>query len=216
MCSRAVASFFWPGMTSSISEMRARCSPCNRIAPSQPNAPPTPPIQPQYPFQCVCADFFYHAGHYYLVIVDRYSNWPIVERAHGGSQGLISSLRRTFTTFGISDELSSDGGPEFTSTATSTFLRNWGVHHRLHSYQHVCHTIALYFKILIAHDYLKSLYYPAKRRSNYFSAFVFIFCLSHTYHPKAWEGIENIQLIIVIKHINCSHYLRVHRYSCRI
>ena len=113
--------------------MRTRCPPCNRIAPSQPNAPPTPPVQPQYPFQCICADFFQYAGHHYLVIVDRYSNWPIVERAHEGSKGLISSLRRTFTTFGISDELSSDGGPEFTSTATSAFLRNWGVHHRLSS-----------------------------------------------------------------------------------
>ena len=133
MCSRADASFFWPGMTSSISDMRLRCQPCNRIAPSQPSAPPTPPVQPQYPFQCICADFFQYAGHHYLVIVDRYSNWPIVERAQEGSKGLISSLRRTFTTFGISDELSSDGGPEFTSTATLTFLRNWGVHHRLSS-----------------------------------------------------------------------------------
>ena len=114
-------------MTSSISEMRMRCIPCNRIAPSQPSAPPTPPLQPQYHFQCVCTDFFQHAGHHYLVIVDRYSNWPIAERAHGGSQGLI----RTFTTFGISDELSSDGGPEFPSTATLAFLRNWGVLHRL-------------------------------------------------------------------------------------
>ena len=113
--------------------MRMRCSACNRNAPSQPSAPPTPPIQPQYPFQSICADFFHYGGHNYLVIVDRYSNWPIVEKAHEGSKGLITSLMKTFTTFGISDELSSDGGPEFTSTATTTFLRNWGVRHRLSS-----------------------------------------------------------------------------------
>ena len=102
-------------------------------APSQPSAPPVPPISPAYPFQCVCADFFHYAGVYYLVVVDRYSNWPIVEVASGGAQGLITCLRRVFVTYGISDELASDGGPEFTATVTRQFLKDWGVSHRLSS-----------------------------------------------------------------------------------
>lgn len=133
MCSRAESSFFWPGMTPAITELRTRCTECNRMAPSQPNAPPTPPRTPAYPFQCIVADYFHYRGHNYLVIVDRYSNWPIVERASDGATGLVSVLRSTFVTYGISDELTSDGGPEFTSTTTSAFLRNWGVSHRLSS-----------------------------------------------------------------------------------
>ncbi|XP_021351985.1 uncharacterized protein K02A2.6-like [Mizuhopecten yessoensis] len=133
MTSRADASIFWPGITPAIASLRATCNHCNRIAPSNPNAPPTPLITPDYPFQCVCADFFHYMGCNYLVVVDRYSNWPVVEKASDGSNGLIDCLRRTFVTFGIPDELASDGGPEFTSAATRRFLRNWGVHHRLSS-----------------------------------------------------------------------------------
>ena len=34
-------------------------------------------------------------------------------------------------TYGIADELSSDGGPEFVAHTTRSFLSNWSVHHRL-------------------------------------------------------------------------------------
>ena len=133
MTARAESSVFWPGITPAISNTRLTCHHCNRIAPSNPNAPPTPLTDPDYPFQCVCADYFHYKGCNYLVVVDRYSNWPIVERAADGSKGLLDCLRRTFVTFGIPDELASDGGPEFTSTSTRAFLQDWGVHHRLSS-----------------------------------------------------------------------------------
>ena len=127
MTARAEASIFWPGITNDIQATRANCLHCNRMAPSQAALPPTPPTLPTYPFQCICADYFHYQGHTYLVIVDRYSNWP---RAGEGATGLIKTLRHTFATYGIPDELSSDGGPEFVSRK---FLCQWGVHHRLSS-----------------------------------------------------------------------------------
>ena len=105
---------------------RAECNHCNRIAPSNPNSPPIPPTIPDYPFQTVCADFFHYKGTNYLVIVDQYSNWPIVEKSVDGAAGLIACFRLTFVTLGIPDELSSDGGHEFTSNTTRQFLTDWG------------------------------------------------------------------------------------------
>ena len=103
------------------------------MAPSQAALPPVPPTQAEYPFQCICADYFTHLGKNYLVVVDRYSGWPIVAKAEDGAQGLVSILRETFSTFGIPDELAYDGGPEFTAATPTNFLQNWGVHHRLSS-----------------------------------------------------------------------------------
>ena len=65
--------------------------------------------------------------------MDRYTNWPILTRARGGSKGLVAILRHTFATYGIPDELTSDGGPEFTAHETTQLLRDWRVHHRLTS-----------------------------------------------------------------------------------
>ena len=76
MISRAEASVFWRCITPAITATRTHCLHCNRNTPSNPGAPPTPLISPEYPFQCICADFFHHRDHNYLVIVDRYSNWP--------------------------------------------------------------------------------------------------------------------------------------------
>ena len=136
MTSRAKSSVFWPNITSDIAETRAKCMDCNRMAPSQPSAPPMEPTLAEYPFQYVCADYFSFKGANYLVIVDRFSNWPIIEKSTGGAEGLVRTLRQTFATYGIPEELSTDGGTEFMATVTRQFLKNWGVAHRQSSSYH--------------------------------------------------------------------------------
>ena len=115
---------------------RTNCRHCNCIAPSQLTALFFPRVLPANPFQCISADFFHYKGKSYLVVVFRYSNWPIMEQAQQGSKGLIDCLRRIFGTFGILDECAMDGGPEFTTSATCQFLKDWGVHHHLSSVAH--------------------------------------------------------------------------------
>ena len=96
MNARAETTVFWPGITPAITTTRTNCHHCNRMALSQPNAPPFPPVLPAYPFQCISTDFFHYKDKNYLVVVDRYSNWPIIEQAQAGFKGLIDCLRRIF------------------------------------------------------------------------------------------------------------------------
>ena len=133
MKSRAGDTVFWPGIVGDISRIRWECMDCHKMAKSHPQAPPQPPADPEYPFQQLAADYFHYCGKSYLVIVDRYSHWPMVYRAKDGSSGLVKLLRRVFSTFGVAEEVASGGGKEFTAGATQTFLKNWSVHHRLSS-----------------------------------------------------------------------------------
>jgi len=135
---RARTVIFWPGMTNDIRQTRLSCRDCNRNAPSQVAPPPMPSIPPSTPFESIFADFFDYAGRHYLVIGDRLSGWVEVLGAtsgtdYAGANGLIRHLRAFFATFGVPEELSSDGGPEFSSGATESFLRTWGIKHRISS-----------------------------------------------------------------------------------
>ena len=133
MSQRAADTVFWPGITIDISRTREQCEHCHRIAKSNAMQPPEVVTPPEYPFQRICADYFQHSNNNYLVIVDRYSNWPTVFREGGKAENLISRLRDFFETFGVPEELTSDGGPQFTAGVTVDFLKSWGVHHRITS-----------------------------------------------------------------------------------
>ena len=135
MEARAQQTVFWPGMTADIADARATCKDCIANAPSQPRLPPAEAKFPTTPFEAIVADFFKCAGYHYLAIADRLSAWTEVFKCvpgspQSGAEGLIGCLRNCFARFGVPEELSSDGGPEFTASATKKFLHQWGVQHR--------------------------------------------------------------------------------------
>ena len=141
MQSRAQSIVFWPGMTLDIQDIRSRCRECNRNAPSQASTPSEPATPPLTPFEQIFADFFEFAGHHYLIAGDRLSGWSEIfstpsGTAWSGAKGLIGCLRSMFATFGVPDQLSSDGGPEFMAGATKEFLKRWNVDHRISSAYH--------------------------------------------------------------------------------
>ena len=136
MTLRAQSSVWWPGITPQIKETRDKCRICHENTPSQPSAPPEPLLQPDYPFQQIAADYFQAGGHHYLVIVDRFSGWPAVQfcgSSSSSSSRLREWLRQYFATYGIPEELSTDGGLTFTAYETEKFLKDYGVRHRLSS-----------------------------------------------------------------------------------
>ena len=133
---RAQSIIFWPGMTRDIASRRERCSECDRNAPSNAALPAITAECPSTPFEQIVADFFEFGGRRYLVAADRLSGYSEVfftpsGTAKSGARGLISCLREWFRLFGVPEQLSSDGGTEFTADSTRGFLKTWGVTHRI-------------------------------------------------------------------------------------
>ena len=123
-------------MSTSIQNYRIICRDCQENAPSQTAEPIIQSPAPEWSFQQICMDYFFIGDHAYLVVVDRYSGWPSVFHFKPGQTTapyLLSVLRNHFASFGVPEESSSDGGPQFESEAFKSFLRTWGIHFRLSS-----------------------------------------------------------------------------------
>ena len=102
-------------------------------APSLSLLPPCPPMRPEYPFQSICIDYCHYAGHRYGVMVDCF-NWPCIWKVK--TQSAAEWLTSFCMQFGIPEEVSTDGGLEFTSGAMAELLQDFGICHRVSSAYH--------------------------------------------------------------------------------
>ena len=135
MSARANQTVYWPGMNACIRNHRNQCADCNQIAPSQSAEPLILTTSPEWPFQQLCTDYFEHEGSSYLTIVDRFSYWLNIYHLPNTTTtlSLITHLRSLFTSYGVPEEIASDGGPQFKSSEFKNFLHSWGIRHRLSS-----------------------------------------------------------------------------------
>ena len=79
MTLRSQNSVWWPNLSKDIERTQAMCTTCHQNAPSQLPLPSVHPPLPDHPFQLVSSDYFQVEGHTYLIMVDRYSNWPNIK-----------------------------------------------------------------------------------------------------------------------------------------
>ena len=127
---RAAECVWWPCLSADVQRRRDECHRCSTHAPSQPRDPPHRYPDPNYPFEQLVADFFEIRGRHYIVIVDRYSNWPIVVKmGQTNSSETVKIFRKVFETYGVCSHLTTDGGTQFTGGEFETFMKKWGVIH---------------------------------------------------------------------------------------
>ena len=131
MLANARERLFWPGLDSAIRLTRSQCRQCNEHAPSQPSEPEILTRQPDVPFQQTVMDLCELEGHHFLVYADRFTGWvEVVKPTSTSFRSLRPILLRWFSTFGVPEEISADGGPPFNSSDYDEFLRNWRIRKR--------------------------------------------------------------------------------------
>ena len=122
---RAHLTVYWPGMDNDIDNMVYACKQCQDYLPSQPKEPIMSKPQPFKKWQEIC----YHAGRFYLIVVDCYSDWlTIIPMGRNiTTSHLDAGLKELFSRTAIPDIFWSD---RFTSREFQSFACQWGFHHQ--------------------------------------------------------------------------------------
>ena len=121
---------FRPGISSQIEEKVSQCSLCAQFQRAQPREPMIIQDLPDRMWSKVGTDLFEYNGVHYMLCVDYYSKWIEVAKLDNLTSGnIICHLKSQFVRYGIPDELLSDNGPQYASSASTDFRKSYGFVH---------------------------------------------------------------------------------------
>ena len=82
---------------------------------------------PEYPWQVVGSDLFYHKGTTYLLVVNYFSRYPEISKpSTTTSQGFINALWPLFARHGVPEILRSGNGPQYVPQKMTKFSVDYG------------------------------------------------------------------------------------------
>ena len=113
-------------MRNDISQMIDNCVACQSTRPSQ---QPAPMVASKH----VGTDLFEFAGKHFLLVVDRFSGYPLVKQLNKTDTGaVIRKMTEWFNMLGWPRYMRSDGGPQYRSEL-DTFCTSNNIKHELSS-----------------------------------------------------------------------------------
>ena len=116
-----------------VEEKIRNCLACLSTSQQRTKNPPIMSKLPDGPWKEIGIDFFgpIKNSHYYLVIYDEYSRFPIVNKIISTSaKAVIPKLDEIFSLIGIPNVVKSDNGPPFQSEDFQQFANYLGFKHR--------------------------------------------------------------------------------------
>ena len=126
----ANSSVWWPGLSKDIEKTVKNCVVCEKYR--RERVEPMKGTEfPERPWSRVGADFFFHKGSTYLLMIDYYSRdveiCQVTKKVDTGET--ISKMQKAFSRQGIPDTLFSDNGPQFSSCEFKQFAKDYGFEH---------------------------------------------------------------------------------------
>ena len=122
---------YWNNINLDIEKLCKSCTTCAKHQDGNPKEPLTPHETPTKPWQYLASDLFEANGKHYLLIVDRYTKFPIMEELStpASSKQIADRMRLYMSLFGRPEEVMTDNGPQYTGQAFKRLLHDWSVRH---------------------------------------------------------------------------------------
>ena len=113
---------FWPGISDDIRNAVKECDICQKHEPAQQKKPLILHDVPSMPWVKLGINIFEHHSHYYLLVADYFSKFPIVKKLSYQMSGHVINLLKTiFAEYGIPAVLYTDQGTQFASEEFTAF-----------------------------------------------------------------------------------------------